>query len=58
VAGNRSPEAALVAPTRAVADAVPGATSTLLAGQKHMVAPAALAPVQRSFLAGGRASTV
>ena len=57
VAGSKSPDAALIAPTRAVADAVPGARFALLDGQTHMVAPAALAPLLSRFFAGDRAST-
>lgn len=53
MAGGKSPETALVAPGRGVAEQVPGARFEILPGQTHMVSPAALAPALIGFLSTG-----
>jgi pimeloyl-ACP methyl ester carboxylesterase len=52
LAGGKSPEAALVAPARKAAAAVPGAEFRVLDGQTHRVSPAALVPVLAAFATG------
>lgn len=54
MAGTKSQEAALVGPSRRVAELLPDARFVMLDGQTHMVSPRALAPHLAEFLGAGR----